>query len=461
MPLALPIQDRSNDRETATRCRRPAGVAAPGAASVTDIASSPTPRISHNSLWYLSEKLVRLTGSFLVSVWVARYLGPQSYGTLALGIALTTLAAFFVSLGVESLVVRDLVQDPRRESAVLSTYFGLRLVGGIVGPLGACAYVLLANAANRSLLAVTAVLGIGIFLTVLDLTDSALQARHRARLTSTIRAGAFIGASLAKCALLLLGASLIWFAFATIVENLLTFVSYGTILRRLGVRLSWRRFDPGELRTFVIDGKYMILSGLAVAIYSRVDVIIVGSLFPAAILANYALAVAMVGAWNLVGMSLGQAIAPHVAAAHARAFGEYVSVLRRFLLAALVISVAGSAAISVLAEFIFHLLLGDAYPLGGGILRILVWSSVPSFLGVATSQIIVNERLYGISLFRTVLGMVFIFLLIYPVATWFGVTGVAWLVVASTTVATAALLFSGPARGLLAVLFAATPRKGR
>jgi O-antigen/teichoic acid export membrane protein len=428
---------------------------------VTDTALPPTAgSLGRNSFWYLSEKFVRLGGMFLVSIWVARYLGPHDYGTLAFGIALMALAAFLVSLGVESLVVRDLAQDPGRASEILSTYFGLRLAGAVIGPLAACAYVWLTDTANDSLLAVTAVLGVGVFLTVLDLADPALQARHQARLTSAVRAGAFIGASLAKCALILSGASLVWFAVATIVENLLTCLIYAVILHGLGIRLSWRCFDRGEMRTFIVDGRYMVLSGLAVAIYSRIDIIVIASVISETVLANYALAAAMVGAWNLLGTSFAQAVAPHIANAHARSFDEYVGVLRRFLLAALTISVAGSAMISLLAGSIFRVLLGDSYMLGGEILRILIWSSVPAFLGVATSQIIVNERIYGTSLLRTLLGMALMLLLVYPVAISFGAVGVAWLVVASNALATGALLFSKPARRVLASIITRSSQEG-
>lgn len=405
--------------------------------------------IARNSSWYLLEKLIRLSGSFLVSAWVARYLGPHEYGTLAFAMALIALAAFLVSLGVEGIVVRDLVQEPERESEILSTYFSLRVLGGILGPALACAYVLAMGINQDGLLAVTAVLGVGTFLTTMDLTDCALQARHQARRTSSIRAIAFTVASLLKCVLVLTGAHLLWFAVATIVEYMLTAVMYGWILRSMGVHLSWRRFDPREMRTFLLDGKYMILSGAAVAVYSRIDVIAIGSVISKSVLANYALAAAMVAAWNLLGVSFAQALAPHVAAAHSKSSTEYIRILRRFLLATLVISVAGSAVISLCAHFIFWLLLGPSYALGGEILQILIWSAVASFMGVATSQIIINERLYALSLIRSLMGLVPLVIFIYPVAVQWGVFGVTWLVVVSYILGAGSILLSSRARSVL------------
>lgn len=405
--------------------------------------------VLQNSSWYMLERVLRLAGSFLVSAWVARYLGPSEYGMLAFAVALTAMAAFLVSLGVESIVVRDLVQHPDREADILSTYFSLRLVGGVLGPLGACAYVYLTDPDNRILLSITAILGTGTLLTAMDLVDGALQARHRARTTSAARAIAFVASSGAKCALILSGATLIWFAVATIVESIFTAAIYTKILRSLRINLSLRRFDPAEMKSFLHDGRYMILSGVAVTIYSKIDVIVIGSVISTAVLANYAIAAAMLAAWNMLGQSFAQAIGPHIAASHARCEKEYREILRRFLTAMLILAVVGSTAISLLSNIIFDVLLGPAYTSGAEVLKILIWASVPTFLGVATSQIIVNERLYRLSLLRTALGMICTLTLVIPIARQFGADGVAYLVIASSSVATASLLFSRRARRVL------------
>jgi O-antigen/teichoic acid export membrane protein len=109
-------------------------------------------------------------------------------------------------------------------------------------------------------------------------------------------------------------------------------------------------------------------------------------------------------------------------------------------------SVTGSLAIAGMSTVIFDQLLGPAYSAGGKILSILVWSSVPVFLGMATSQIIVNDKLYWVSLFRTSLGMLISLALVAPAALRFGVNGVAVVVIGSACMATLAILVSPSAR---------------
>ena len=401
-----------------------------------------------NSSWYLSEKLLRLAGAFLVSTWVARYLGPQQFGTLAFAMGLVAMIGFLGSLGLESLVVRDLVQHPERESRIASSYFSLRLAGAALVPLIACGYVAVTSPGDRELLLVVGILASGVLFTSFDVVDCVLQARHEARAASLIRAGAFLAGAVAKCALVLAGAPLAGFALASLLELLFAAWMYRLLMKRLGVEVSLRKADRGEARGLLVDGRAMILSGLTVIIYSKIDLLVVGELVSKEALGSYAIAAAMCGAWNMLGTSLTQAYAPHISATRAVDSGRYISLLRRFLLVMLGSSVAGSLLLATMSPWIFDFLLGPAYAEGGKLFSLLVWSSVPVFLGVATSQIIVNEKLYWLSLLRTGLGMVTMLALIVP-ALAFGASGVAVLVVISSAVATGAILFSGAARAIL------------
>ena len=248
-----------------------------------------------NSSWYLSEKLLRLTGAFLVSAWVARYLGPQQFGTLAFAMGLVAMIGFLGSLGLESLVVRDLVQHPERESRIASSYFSLRLAGAALVPLIACGYVAVTNPGDRELLLVVGILASGVLFTSFDVVDCVLQARHEARAASLIRAGAFLAGAVAKCALVLAGAPLAGFALASILELLVAAWMYRLLMKRLGVEVSLRKADRAEARGLLVDGRAMILSGLTVIIYSKIDLLVVGELVSKEALGSYAIAAAMCG----------------------------------------------------------------------------------------------------------------------------------------------------------------------
>ena len=117
------------------------------------------------AFWYLIEKLVRLAGAFLLGAWVAKYLGAENYGYLAYSVALVAMLSFLGSWGIESLIVRDLARGPERQREIISTYFFLRLLGGIIIPPCALAYVYLAHEHEYHLMVLVALCsGVVVFL---------------------------------------------------------------------------------------------------------------------------------------------------------------------------------------------------------------------------------------------------------------------------------------------------------
>lgn len=94
-------------------------------------AASPTLRqLVTNTGWLLADRVVRLGGGLVVGVWLARYLGPEQYGLYNYAIAFVSLFSSFATLGLDGIVVRDLVRHPDQRSETLGTTFGLKLLGG-------------------------------------------------------------------------------------------------------------------------------------------------------------------------------------------------------------------------------------------------------------------------------------------------------------------------------------------
>jgi O-antigen/teichoic acid export membrane protein len=89
-------------------------------------------KISQNIGWLFFDKFIRLGVGLVVGVWVARYLGPEQYGTLNYALAFVGIFSALGSMGIEGIVVRDIVQKPEKKYEILSSAFILKLSGGII-----------------------------------------------------------------------------------------------------------------------------------------------------------------------------------------------------------------------------------------------------------------------------------------------------------------------------------------
>src|SRR5438105_3814952 len=74
-----------------------------------------------NSAWQVADKIVRIGVAIFVSLWVARYLGPNRFGQLNYALALTSVFSAVSNLGLDSIVIRELVKFPEQKDRLLGS----------------------------------------------------------------------------------------------------------------------------------------------------------------------------------------------------------------------------------------------------------------------------------------------------------------------------------------------------
>ena len=87
-------------------------------------------QIVGNTAWLLGDKFLRMALGLLVGVWVARYLGPGGFGILHYAIAFVTLFTTLATMGLNNIIIRDVVRKPHEKDEVMGTAFVLKLLGG-------------------------------------------------------------------------------------------------------------------------------------------------------------------------------------------------------------------------------------------------------------------------------------------------------------------------------------------
>jgi O-antigen/teichoic acid export membrane protein len=83
--------------------------------------------VARNVLHLLSGQIASLTIAFVVTVRIARHLGPDGYGVLFFSTSFVTLAFILVDLGQSYYVVSAIARDRRRTGVLLGTGMALRV----------------------------------------------------------------------------------------------------------------------------------------------------------------------------------------------------------------------------------------------------------------------------------------------------------------------------------------------
>ncbi len=363
-------------------------------------------RAAGSAGWMLAERMLRLTGGLLVGLWLARYLGPASYGRYNFAIALSIIVTSLTTLGLEGILVRELVRRPADEGHLLGSAALLRLAGG----LGANLVIVVLAASLRpddpAVVALTAIIGVAGVLQASSVVDLWFRAQLAARDAALARALAYLAAVLLRVSLILAGAPLIAFAWAFVAEAALGAAAILVAYARYGRNpLRWRPSLAGA-RALLSDSWPLIISGLLVNVYLRVDQVMLAWFRGDVELGIYSGAVRIAEVFPIVPNTIVAALLPTIIAARAAGPQRYAQQLRQLYGLVAALGYAFALPVTLLAAPLTTLLLGPAYTDAAPSLVVLTWASLFGSLGVARSSFLTAENYTRLHLATVALGCV-------------------------------------------------------
>ncbi|HBK62443.1 MAG TPA: flippase, partial [Cyanobacteria bacterium UBA11166] len=89
-------------------------------------------QIIKNISWLFADRILRMGIGVIVVAWIARYLGLQQFGSFNYAMAFVALFYTFARLGLDRIVVRDIINNPSDKEEILGTAFALKLIGGLI-----------------------------------------------------------------------------------------------------------------------------------------------------------------------------------------------------------------------------------------------------------------------------------------------------------------------------------------
>ncbi|TRZ92284.1 MAG: flippase, partial [Rhodocyclaceae bacterium] len=171
-----------------------------------------------NSGWLFLDKLVRIGIGLVVGVWLARYLGPERFGQFNFAIAFVALFSPIAILGLDGLVVRELVSRPEYKQEILGSAFAMKLAGGLLAFVLALLAILTIHARDQAGQWLVGVIAAGMILQAFDVADLWFQSKVQSRYSVLAKNGAFLTLTIAKVWLILSEAELIAFAWVSTAE---------------------------------------------------------------------------------------------------------------------------------------------------------------------------------------------------------------------------------------------------
>jgi PST family polysaccharide transporter len=362
-------------------------------------------KIIGNMGWLMVDRVVRMGMGLFVGVWVARYLGPIQFGSLNFAIAFVALFTTLGTLGLDGIVVREVLHDPEHTQEILGTTLMLRLGAGFAAMAVSLATLKVIQPNDRQALLLVSILSFTLVFQAIDTIDSFFQSQVQSKITVWAKNSAFLIFAGIRVALIYRKAPVWMFAAAMTGEAAL-----GAVGLVLGYRLSHGRilsWRCNKKRAFQLlqQGWPVILSGMAIMIYMRLDTVMLKTMQGDFAVGIYSAATRVSEVWYFIPMAIVSSVSPAIMRVKDDPELFYGRLRRLFSLMALSACVIGSV-VALASHAVIHLLYSNAYNGAAPVLAIHVWASVFIFLGVAQSPWDLSKNLLKLALFRTVAGAV-------------------------------------------------------
>lgn len=320
--------------------------------TINSLGGTPVRRILSNFGWLGLERVIRNATSLVITVWIAKHLGPEQFGLLNYAQSVVAVLLPVAGYGLAGIVVRDLVLTPDTRDDLLSAALVIRAAGAAVALILAVGFGAFLARDNPELMALVLVLSTSCFGLLADTIECDYQARLQNGYLVAIKTLFFAISTVAKIWLVMAGAGVFWFAVVMAGESLMIALGLWLMSWHQGYGFHFR-YNQDRIMHLLRHGWLFFWVAIIGGLYRRLDQLLLGSLTDAHDLGVYAAAWKILEALSYGPILAVTALAPAFSTAYREseyAFSVSFSQATRWLFWSLCL-------ISLLAVMISHFLI--------------------------------------------------------------------------------------------------------
>lgn len=353
---------------------------------------------------YAGEQAIRLGLTAVAGVFVARHLGPDGLGLLAYVASIFGLLTPLVSLGLPAVLVREFGTTDRWRTVLASVVVPQLVVAAAVAIVAFLAVGASRGWDDQAVL--TALVLVPLPFLYLDRTVRAyLESRGSVRVIVTSGLVGGVTGTVLKLLGVVASADVWVIAAASTIEAAVIAWCMGRALpgrRSLGGVL--RHADPKVSRALRNEGLPLLLAGVAVTVYMRIDTTMLGLLVGDEETGIYTAAVRLSEVWYFLPMAAVAALRPRLTALLAGDEQQYERLLQRLMTAAVAVAYVVVAVVLLVGDDLIAFLYGEGYAASAPVLSLHVLAAPFVFVGVTAGPWFIDNRLGRAVLVRSAAG---------------------------------------------------------
>jgi len=360
-----------------------------------------------NTSWIMAEKVFNLGIAFIVTIFVARYLGPEEFGMLSYAISLVSLFAIAGHMGLSGLVIREIVKKPDELNTTLGTTFFLKLFGVSIGFIFLVLFAFISEEIGNNEFWILIIVASSVLFSPFEVIDFWFASQVQAKYTSISKSIALIISSTFKVLLIVAGASIVLFAYANIIQTLIValLLIYFYKKNTLQTIKNWT-FSLLRAKELLSQGWMIFLGSIFAVIYLKVDQVMLKWLVGTEEVGVYAVASTLSEAWYFIPTAIIASLFPKLIKLRKSDEKQFNKRLQHVFDLLFILALFVAILVTVFASPIILLFFGEEYISSATILTIHIWAALFIFMRAAFSKWILIEGALMFSLITQGLGAI-------------------------------------------------------
>lgn len=383
-------------------------------------------KVFENSSWLLTNSIFNMILGVFVTAIVARYFGPNKFGQLNYAVAFVSLFAAIANLGLDTLTIKNIVDETWDEGIILCTSFILRVIGGFLLTIVSYIVIKIIEPNDTNIHILVLIMSFTMMLKAFEVIEYWIQAYQKSKISSIIRMITYILVSLLRILVVVFKGSITVYTFIYLIDSAVFGVASLIVYFKIREKtLPWK-FNITYARYILSQSWYLILSGLMVSLYNRIDQVMLGSmLISKSETGVYSAAVTLAEMWYFVPMAIITSFKPVIMSKKNENQESYNKSVQTLYNIITFISITFGILVTIFSRLIVSILYGAAFTKSANILIILVWAGTFAMLGCCRSIWLVSEGLQKYSMFYTFVGCMVNIPLNYLLIPMYGAYGAA------------------------------------
>jgi len=343
-----------------------------------------------NSSWMITEYALKVVSAIFVSIYVARYLGPEKFGLLSYALAIVSIFMAVSRLGMDSILVRDLSSRPEQTKTYMGTAFGLMFGTAILAMFVLTVLISLFESDVENKLYIW-IISTGLIFQTFLVIDYGFQAQVKAKFSSIAKSMALGLSSTIKIYLVVTKADLQLFAVAYVLDHMIIAIMLVAthVIKKQPVFLF--SFDRALVKPMLKSAWPMVLTAAMGILLLKFDQVFIGIMLGNKELGMYTAALRLYEGWIMIPQVIAMSLIPAIVKIKKNSEESYTNKMVQFMRIVVLINLIIAVFTTIFSKQIILFLYGEDFYLSADILKIVIWCALIMGVGSVSFRYLINE----------------------------------------------------------------------